>query len=94
VLIHGLQDICYAEQQIVNRCVFEKATNRDLVTGRTKPVPRMQPGCNELTAMPRSSSWIEKKKPARPARAGVREGSALIFGTKSSHELSHNGHAS
>jgi ferritin-like metal-binding protein YciE len=35
LLLHGLQDIYYAEQQILNALpkMIEKATNRDLVTG-------------------------------------------------------------
>jgi ferritin-like metal-binding protein YciE len=35
LLIHGLQDIYYAEQQILNALpkMMDKATNRDLVTG-------------------------------------------------------------
>ena len=43
LLIHGLQDIYYAEQQIVKSLpkMIEKATNRDLVAGcvgrRTRP---------------------------------------------------------
>jgi ferritin-like metal-binding protein YciE len=39
LLIHGLQDIYYAEQQIVKSMpkMIEKATNRDLVTGLKGP---------------------------------------------------------
>lgn len=35
LLLHGLQDIYYAEQQITKALpkMIEKATNRDLVTG-------------------------------------------------------------
>src|SRR3954468_5207866 len=39
LLIHGLQDIYYAEQQILKSLpkMIEKATNRDLVTGLKRP---------------------------------------------------------
>ena len=51
LLIHGLQDIYYAEQQIIKSLpkMIEKATNRDLVAGRkghleetNKQVERLQ----------------------------------------------------
>ena len=61
LLLHGLQDIYYAEQQIVKSLpkMIEKATNRDLVTGlkghleeTNKQVERLQKAFEKLGKEP------------------------------------------
>src|ERR1700679_4368710 len=61
LLLHGLQDIYYAEQQILNALpkMIEKATNRDLVTGlkshleeTNKQVERLQKVFEKLGKQP------------------------------------------
>src|SRR3979409_810508 len=61
LLIHGLQDIYYAEQQIIKSLpkMIEKATNRDLIAGlkghleeTNKQVERLQRAFEKLGKQP------------------------------------------
>jgi ferritin-like metal-binding protein YciE len=65
LLLHGLQDIYYAEQQIIKSLpkMIEKATNRDLVTGlkghleeTNKQVERLQKAFEKLGKEPSGTS--------------------------------------
>src|SRR3954462_15508974 len=64
LLLHGLQDIYYAEQQILKSLpkMIDKATNRDLVTGlkahledTNKQVDRLGQGFAKLRKEPRGT---------------------------------------
>src|SRR5258708_20381048 len=61
LLLHGLQDIYYAEQQITKALpkMIEQATNRDLSQGlknhleeTNKQIERLEPGFNKLGKQP------------------------------------------
>ena len=86
LLLHGLQDIYYAEQQIIKSLpkMIEKATNRDLVTGlkghleeTNKQVERLQKAFEKLAKSPagpnvRQSTASSRRPTKQPARSKTR----------------------
>ena len=86
LLLHGLQDIYYAEHQILKALpkMIDKATNRDLVTGlknhleeTNKQVERLEKVFEKLGKSPSGtnvplSTASSRKRMRRPARSKTR----------------------
>ena len=73
LLIHGLQDIYYAEQQIIKSLpkMIDKATNRDLVADRPSTKSSRRP--TRLLAGSRTEPSSPPLRPSSTMRSGATE---------------------
>ena len=75
LLVHGLQDIYYAEQQILKSLpkMIDKATNRDLVTGLKNHLEETNKQVERLQKVSRSSASSPAGRSVRRSTASSRK---------------------